>query len=110
MKKLFSVFFSIVFIVAITIPLFMYLTASYGYVITVFWDWFVLPVFPLAPTFSIVQAYGLTMIFQIINFPKELFNNSSKNKTQQEKVIALANLFFRPWWFLFIGYLVSLFL
>jgi len=80
-----------------------------GYVLSVLWGWFIVPVFNL-PTLTAVSAIGIAMVVSYLTYQ---YNESDEddNKSFGEKLakpIAIAIL--RPLFALFFGWIVHLFM
>lgn len=93
----------------------VYSTAAVGFVISVFWLWFLLPLFPMLPHLTVIQAIGLTFLFYAFkpNY-KEMAESLSKlgeqDEDAQKKIIAsLFVLIFSPWVALLVGFLFRYF-
>lgn len=80
-----------------------------GYVLSVLWGWFIVPVFNL-PVLTVVPAIGIAMVVSYLTYQ---YNKSDEddNKISSEKIgklIAMAIL--RPLLALFFGWIVHLFI
>lgn len=75
-----------------------------GFVISILWNWFMVPIFDL-PSLSIISALGLSLV--IAWFTSH--NNTGKNEEVDNKK-AIILFIMRPILFLLIGYIVHLFM
>jgi hypothetical protein len=75
---------------------------AWGFVMYKFWGWFVLPVFPLLPTLTIVQCVGLMCFIGLFhsNVP-QIIKKEYKDESQHTWITVLA-----PPVSLFIGWLI----
>lgn len=81
-----------------------------GYVLTVLWEWFVVPLF-LVPSLSIPYAIGLVLVVGILINRKSLVKNEKKYEETSELVAAIfADIFLIPAIFLFIGWVLTKFI
>ena len=76
---------AVLFVFALVILLGVYSTAAVGFVISVFWFWFLLPLFPMLPHLTVIQAIGLTFLLNAFkpNY-KEMTESLSKLGEQDE--------------------------
>jgi hypothetical protein len=79
-----------------------------GYVLSILWGWFVIPVFK-APALSITTAIGLSLV---INMLISRSNSSNKEKKEIGELIGetIGSTIFLPLFTLFIGWIVKLFM
>lgn len=75
----------------------IYSVLSYGYVISVLWGWFVVPVFGL-PAIGLVQAYGLALVGALA------FSTVPKG---DDDGAYWATILLRPWIVLVIGWVLT---
>lgn len=83
-----------------------YAAFAWGVVLTVFWKWFILPVFPTLPTITLAQAIGLMMVVNLFdkNVPQVL--PVELEDTEKKNVFDIVN----PWVVLLVGWIVWFFL
>ncbi len=81
--------------------LIIYSSFSWGYVATVFWTWFILPIFPQSPIFTWAQLAG-------IMFVVNCFVHSSKTAVKEEYKDSSSEILLGilgPWLALFGGWI-----
>lgn len=81
-----------------------------GWALVKLWEWFIIPVFESAPSFSMVQAIGISMV---VSFLTKANVTSSDNKDEglSEKIItAYVTVIFTPVLAVFFGYIITLFM
>lgn len=79
-----------------------------GYVLSVFWGWFVVPVFDVA-SITTLQAYGIMLTVGLLKGSAST-NNDSNKSTADKLGELLATSIFMPLFCLFFGYIVHLFM
>lgn len=89
---------AILFIIGVIV----YNAFSYGYVASVFYGWFILPMFPNLPHFTYLQFVGITL-FLIALFPK---HSSSNVKSEYKDDNGLWGTFLKPWILLILGAII----
>ena len=80
-----------------------------GYVLSVLWGWFIVPVFSL-PELTVVPAIGIAIVVSYLTYQ---YNESDDddNKSFGEKMAKLiAMAILRPLFVLFLGWIVHLFM
>ena len=80
----------------------LYDAASWGLVMYMFWDWFLLPVFPTLPTITFINAVGLMFL---INLFKKTDTQILKKEYKDETAVGVA-VIFAPWITLLSGWIV----
>jgi len=85
----------------------LYNAFSYGFVATMFADWFVYPVFPNFPKLNWIQFVGLSYFIMCI-FPKN--STMIKDEFQEERIAKWIMIIIAPWFLLLAGGLIKLFL
>lgn len=99
-----------IFLLALlTIPLIVLSSIWRGYVLTVLWGWFIVPVFHL-PALTIVVAIGVAMVVGFLTYqqPEEKPNDT---RSSTEKISAgIATALMHPAVYLLIGWIIQLFL
>jgi hypothetical protein len=94
--------FGVFFIVGIL----TYTVVSWGFVASVFYSWFILPIFPDMPEISLLSFIGI-MFFLTTIFPK----NTQTIKTEYtDSVTTALSWILGPWITLICGYFLSLFM
>lgn len=94
----------LIFIVAM-----VYFTVAGAVVLTSFWSWFLIPVFPNLPQITLVNAIGINMLWGALNssFTRAIVEGLRDKTEEEEKgakaAIALLMLIFAPWVTLLIG-------
>jgi len=78
-----------------------------GFVLTVLWGWFMVPVFAL-PTLGIAQAIGINMAINFITY-QYIGIKGQKRETVEVLVELFGLLVLRPIFVLIFGYVVHLF-
>lgn len=82
-----------------------------GWVLTIFWVWFIIPAFKLDYTISIASAISfmfLISFIQPIDFNKKL--DTSKTPIKSDYVGVIAGSIIIPFIYLGIGYIIKLFI
>ena len=92
----------LLFIILIVFGLHIYNSFAYGYVTSVFYGWFILPMFPNLPHFSYIQFVGITL-FLIGLLPKQ---SSSNIKSEYTDNSLLFGSIFSPWLILIMGAII----
>jgi hypothetical protein len=65
----------------------VFMAIMHGYMLQIFWGWFVLPVFTSAPTFSVAQAIGLMLLVRFVVRPGRMHVNQFVHPYNPEKVV-----------------------
>jgi len=93
----------------------LYLAICSALVLSTFWAWFMLPVFPSLPAISMIQAIGITFTFGALNntWMKSILE-ATKPKEENERTGAqnaalVIGIFVAPWLTLLIGHLFRTF-
>ena len=76
-----------------------------GYVLSMMWGWFIVPVFHL-PTLSIVQAIGVGMVVSFLVRSYFMAKEDINKKSKWEKVGYCAGAIISPWLTLLIGWFI----
>jgi len=98
------------FILALlTIPLIALSSLWRGYVLTVLWGWFIVPVFHL-PALGIVVAIGIAMVVGFLTYQHPPENPADTRSASEKFSAAIAIAIVHPAMFLLIGWAVHLFL
>ena len=71
-----------------------------GYVLSVVWGWFFVPVLNLPPI-SVLQAIGIAMVVSFLTY-----HDSGKKSSEQETATLVAMIFVRPFITLFFGWIL----
>jgi hypothetical protein len=84
----------------------IYNALSWGYVISVFYGWFILPLYPHLPHFSVLQFISILLFIKALNpttgsFLKEEYYDKSK---------IWFSMILAPWLTLFFGWVAKMFL
>lgn len=66
-------------IAALTIAAGLY----FGWVLSILWGWFIVPVFLSMPTLTVFQAWGIGLVFNL------MFNRPSPDKSKSSWIVAL---------------------
>jgi hypothetical protein len=89
--------------VILLIPvLLVYITLTYGYVLSCLWSWFVVPLGVVE--INLWQAYGLSLILALITFKPDVYKKEKRDLDSGKIFGALTS----PWITLLLGYIVSL--
>jgi len=80
---------------------------SYGYVLSILWSWFILPVFNL-PSLSVVQAIGVMIVFRSLS--NYTATKEDKEETTSQKVAKVIVGLVWPWLFLGTAWIVKHFI
>ncbi|PIT88095.1 MAG: hypothetical protein COU29_03720 [Candidatus Magasanikbacteria bacterium CG10_big_fil_rev_8_21_14_0_10_36_32] len=113
-KKLTTIFVCILTILASALGVVLLLalgTIISGFVLSMLWGWFIVPVFGL-PELSIVAAVGISLTVRYLTY-QEKDENDDKKKTDRitsEKVILILKPFVTPLLILLFGYIIHLFM
>lgn len=80
-----------------------------GWVLSIVWTWFVIPLFPMAPILTIPQAIGFSLVTGMLAGSSSQTDNKERT-TGEEIVHLLAVAFGRPIMILVIAYIIKSFL
>lgn len=83
-----------------------YSALSWGYVVSVFYGWFILPLYPDLPHFSILQFISISLFIRAFN-PSA---GSTLKEEYQDKSKIWFSLILAPWLTLFFGWVIKMFL
>lgn len=98
----------VLLLIVSTIALMAISSVLNGWALTILWSWFVVPVFGL-PEFSIPVAIGVSMTASFLTHQR--IDNSMGGKDSKEVLIeAFTDSLIKPFMFLGIGYIVTLFI
>lgn len=99
---------------AIAAPISVYIWFSYGYVLSCFWSWFVIPVFPQMPILGVGNALGIIFVVMLLKMhigimPADAIKYSVEygDLTKKQKMIFWSSLV-APWAFCLMGWVVKL--
>jgi len=87
--------------VLIFLALAVYAVVASGFVISILWGWFVVPLFGL-PALSIPHAIGITLIISMARAPQHQDKGSGESFSTK-----LSALFIAPWMALLIGWITK---
>ncbi len=108
MKNIIAALIVIIGIVLV-IPVFLaYSVFSWGYVVSILWNWFINPLNLGLPTFTIAQFIGIMLVLSAL-LPKKSTPTSIK-KEYKDDTYDWVNPIFAPWITLLFAYLVHTFL
>ena len=116
MIELVVIFLVFVFTVALYAAIAGGMLVIHGWVLSILWSWFIVPVFGL-PILSITVATSIVFIINFLFYPntaadlKELF--SKEEKSREEKMVSYkvaAALVLKPFLILFFGYIIHSFM
>jgi len=79
-----------------------------GFVLSIIWNWFMVPIFNL-PSLGIAAAIGVALVIQVFN-GIEIENNLDTEAESEAKLViaAIVKLFFAPLVMLFVAWMVKL--
>jgi ABC-type lipoprotein release transport system permease subunit len=107
---------AVIFLVfALVILLGVYSTAAVGFVISVFWAWFLMPIFPMLPHLTVIQAIGITFLLNALkpnykDMTESLSKMGEQDEDAQKKImVSIFVLIFSPWAALLAGFLFRYF-
>jgi hypothetical protein len=76
-----------------------------AFVLTKLWAWFIVPLFPGAPSLTMAQAYGIALVIAMVTHQhSEAQEEPDKEKRQ---IAAIVSLFVWPLLVLFVGWIVK---
>lgn len=79
-----------------------------GYVLSVFWGWFIVPVFDV-PSITALQAYGLMLVVGLLKGHTPASDDSKKSTADKLGELITVSVFL-PLFCLLFGYVVHLFM
>jgi len=71
----------------------LYGTFAWGFVLYKFWGWFLLPVFPLLPQISIVQAVGISFVIALFGVKTMTIIKEEYRKKAEETLASFLSPF-----------------
>jgi hypothetical protein len=86
---------------AFFIGMIAYYSFSWGYVISVFYGWFVLSAIPTLPHFTVLQFVGFSLFCNAL-----IRGNSTHLKDEYKDEYSKKFSFFGPWLVLLVGYVI----
>ena len=98
----------ILFILSAAVALMVVGTIWRGYVFSVLWKWFIVPVFPAMPLLSIPVAIGIAMVVSFLAY--QYTYNKDDRETSAKMGTAFGAVLLYPALALLIGWVVTLFL
>lgn len=100
-----EVILAIIAILALIVVALFYSSFAWGYVVSKFYVWFILPIYPEAPQFTIMQFVGI-MFFLGAILPKFYAKDVKKEYRENEHEWAVMVL--APWITLICGWVIHL--
>ena len=80
-----------------------------GIVISILWEWFVVTQFAL-PSLSIPAAIGLGILINWITFSNPVIEHLDDNQKETYFSSQVFTMLLMPWYFLFMGWIITLFM
>jgi hypothetical protein len=80
-----------------------------GFVLSVLWGWFILPVFESAPALTIVQAIGIAMVIAFLTYQTQEQSGAAKKDMGEVITNAIGHAVAAPLFTLAVGWIVYLF-
>jgi uncharacterized membrane protein len=97
---------AVIFFIGAAVLLFIFYNAfTWGYVVSLFYGWFVLSVFPTAPAISLIQFIGI-MLFLIALLPK--YHGTALKDEYENKKTKVIGLLIAPWLTLLFGWIIKI--
>ena len=96
-------------IALLSIPLLVLSSIWRGYVLTILWTWFIVPVFHL-PVLGIVVAIGVSMVVGFLTYQTPPYNSGDVRTDADKFSSAIASALVHPAAYLLIGWIVHLYL
>ena len=88
----------------VTICIFLYNSFAWGYVGSIFYNWFVLPSFPDFPNFGYTEFIGFNLFVSVLTNKTTM---TIKDEYKDKQMIIL-QLLVGPWAVLFMGWLIKI--
>jgi hypothetical protein len=96
------------FIFSAAVALMVIGTVWRGYVFSVLWKWFIVPVFPAMPLLSIPVAIGIAMVVSFLSYQYQ--HNKDERSAVEQFSSAIGITLLYPALALLVGWIVTLFL
>ncbi len=78
--------FGCIGIMVFTVVMLVLSSVANGYLLTRFWEWFVIPTFPAVPAVSLLPAMGLTMMARVLMSSYHQMPPEEKRKEKKEEL------------------------
>lgn len=88
----------------LAISIIVYSILTKGWILSVFWKWFIIPVFPNAPVLTLFQALGLSLVLSFITHKRE--KQEDIQPGTKEFYTESIKILITPWFMYIIGYIV----
>lgn len=85
--------------------LLIYTSLSWGYVISLFYGWFILPIFPNLPKLGIIQFIAISLFIKAL-LP---LTPAAIKDEYKDKNMVWVSFFLSPWLTLFFGWIIKMF-
>ena len=96
---------AIIIVIAVLAGAVLYGAYSWGYVLYMFYDWFVIPVFPFLPDLNYNQAIGLMLVVMLLRGGR--YNPDKVDETERQKWEKFAGVILAPWIMLVMGWFIK---
>ena len=83
----------------------LYNIFAYGYVGSIMWTWFIMPLFPSMPAISLLQAAGLSLMVTFFTHD-HLYRKTPSDQSTMDKIMTMVVPAIAPWVTLLVGYIV----
>lgn len=82
----------------------IYMTFSWGFVAWKFWYWFLMPIFPMLPAITFVQAMGVMLVISLFRGSQAQIIRDDYVNTRLSTTLSIIS----PWFVFIIGWLVKI--
>lgn len=105
--------FGALFALAIAAFIVIYGVFSSGFVLSVLWAWFLLPLFPMLPKLTVLQAIGLMLVVRAFkpNYREttEAVMKVGNKVESKEALVSSVSILLVPWFALLLGWFIRFF-